>query len=181
MVEVLRIADVKPVLWNGRESRVLAFDLRNLLPLVVEEGPSLHWAAIPIGNEGTYILGNEGARSEEAFALGEMVDADDEGVPLAWDDLVDLTDSVLQTVWGTFVGVRDPSAFAEIPQLFNGEWRYLDRGTEMFYDLVEIAFQAVDSSFWLVWAKDEAVRERIRGAFSAVETISGMSRYEPQT
>jgi hypothetical protein len=181
MVEVLRISDMTPVLWNGRESRVLAFDLRDLLPLVALEGPSLHWAAIPIGNESTFITGNEGPRAEEAFALGELVDASEEGVPLAWEDLADLSGSVLQTVWGTFVGVRDPTVFAEIPRLFNGDWRYLDRGTERLYDSVEIAFQAVDSSFWLVWVKDESLRAPIRGAFSSVETIPGMSRYEPST
>lgn len=178
MIEVLRIGDLRGFdLPNGRKGHVLAFDLRDLLPLVTDEGSLLYWAAIPMG-EGTEILGR-GPRDEEAYALGAKVDATEKGVPLDWEDLNDLTSSILQTVWGTFVAFRDPTSFAEIPSLFNDDWRYLDRASVRFYDLVEIAFQAVDSAYWLVWAKHEVVRERIRGAFAAVETIPGESFYRP--
>ena len=180
MIEVLRISDMRVVRTpSGREGRVLAFDLRDLLPLVADEAQGLRWAAIPLGNEDTDILGDESPLGEKAFALGAKVDASEEGVPLEWNDLVELTGSIRQTAWGTFVGVRDSAAFAEIPRLFNGDWRYVDRGTARFYEIVEIAFQAVDSAFWQVWVKDTALRERIRSAFSSVETIPGESRYEP--
>ena len=179
MVEVLRVSDVREYdLPNGRTGQALAFDLRHLLPLVAGEGPSLRWAAIPMG-ESTEILGR-GPRDEEAYALGARVDATEEGVPLDWADLNDLSASIMQTVWGTFVAVHDPAALAEIPSLFHDDWRYLDRASARFYDVVEIAFQAVDSSYWLVWARDEAARERIRGAFSSVETIPGGSFYKPR-
>lgn len=135
-------------------------------------------AAIPMG-EGTDVLGR-GPRDEEAHALGARVDATEEGVPLGWDDLVDLSGSIMQTVWGTFVAVRDPAAFAEIPSLFHDDWRYVDRASARSYESVEIAFQAVDCGHWLVWAKDERVRERIHDAFTAVETIPGKAFYKPK-
>lgn len=179
MTEVLRIADLEVFTPpNGRKSHVLALDLGHLLPLVADVGPSLRWAAIPMG-ESTEMLGR-GQRDEEAHTLGARVDATEEGVRLDWDDLVDLSASIMQTVWGTFVAVRDPAAFAEIPSLFHDDWCYVDRASARFYDLVEIALQAVDSAYWLVWAKDAGVRERIRSAFTDVTTIPGETFYRPR-
>jgi hypothetical protein len=172
MIEVLRIKDLS-------ERRVLGFDLRDLLDLVADEGPCLHWAAVPMG-ESTFITGNGGPRDEEAFGLAERVDDSGVCIPLDWHDLVDLSNSILQTIWGTFVGVRNEADLADVPNLFLDRWHYVDRANARFYETVDLAFQAVDSSFWLVWARDDTVRERIRGAFEDVETIPGMARYEPK-
>lgn len=169
-VQVLRISDA--------HEGMLCFDLRDLLRLVESEGPSLAWGAISAG-EGTWVTPH-GPRQEEVAALADRVDGSKHGIPFEWSDLLDLSNSIFQTIWGTFVAVRDPAAFSEIPQLFHDSYCYVDRASARFYELVEIVFQAVDSSFWLVWIKDPEVRERIRGAFQAVQTIPGMSWYEPR-
>jgi len=41
----------------------------------------------------------------------------------------------------------------------------------VFYETAEIALQAVDSSYWLVFVRDAEVRERIRAAFDDIELV----------
>ncbi|WP_380164011.1 hypothetical protein [Jannaschia sp. R86511] len=66
------------------------------------------------------------------------------GVPLDWVQMTTLAQQCQQIIDGRF------TAYDESGQ-------------------VQLQMQAVDSSFWVVWARDEAVLERVRGAFAGVE------------
>jgi len=167
MPEVLRIrALVRAVSQTGVEGGYLAFDLRHLLALVNPEGPNLRWHAIPMG-EDFFVTGN-GEEAEAAIEWCNRVDDFPEGRVTDWHSLRAMGDQIFQTIWGTFIALRPEVELPPVPSLFQDSWHYLDRATDAFYRDVEIAFQAVDSSFWLVWAKDEDVRNRIRNAFEDV-------------
>jgi hypothetical protein len=55
--------------------------------------------------------------------------------------------------------------------MFADDSRYVDRAAPRFYTGVEVAIQAVDSSYWLLYVRDDVVRERIRAMFEDVEEI----------
>ena len=162
MPMVLKISD-----YDGRG--VLAFDLKHLLPLVDTVGADLTWHVIP-GGETTWFLGQLTAlNAVDEFA--KQVESSENGVELTWRELLELADSVNQTVWGTFVGVKPEVAWPRFTDMFSDDCRYVDRATSSFYDSVEIAFQAVDSSYWLAYLQDADVRERIRALFDHVKVI----------
>jgi hypothetical protein len=121
--------------------------------------------------EATEITGDLTPLGTTAMAFGQRVDASPAGVPLSWNDLSALADAIDYTVWGTFLGCGKRADFAGLAALFLDDYRYLDRTAPEFYETVEIAFQAVDGWFWLVYARDNALRETIRNAFDDVEVV----------
>ena len=162
MPTIVKISD-----YDGRG--VLAFDLKHLLPLVDTVGADLTWHVIP-GGETTWFLGQLTAlNAVDEFA--KQVESSENGVELTWRELLELADSVNQTVWGTFVGVKPEVPWPRFTDMFSDDCRYVDRATSSFYDSVEIAFQAVDSSYWLAYLQDADVRERIRALFDHVKVI----------
>jgi hypothetical protein len=154
------------------ESGVLAIDLKNLIALILSEGQRLTWRAFPMA-ESMEIVGDLTPLGTNAVEFEQRVDASESGVALRWDDLVTLAGCIDQTIWGMFLGCQDAAAFAGSGRWFLDDWHYLDRAARGFYASVEIGFQAVDSSYWFVYARDAAVRERIRSAFTNVEVVIG--------
>ena len=162
MPMVLKISDN-----DGRG--VLAFDLKHLLPLVATVGADLSWHVIPAG-EMTWLLGElKSLKAIKEFT--SKVEDSDIGVQLTWQDLGALADSINQCIWATFVGVLPETPWPGVADMFSDDCRYVDRATSSFYDSVEIAFQAVDSSYWLAYLQDADVRERIRALFDHVKVI----------
>jgi hypothetical protein len=163
MPTVLKISDL-----DGRG--VLAFDLRHLLALLPAEGAAtLHWRVIP-SKRTTFLLGKLTAlKPVQAFA--EEVDSSAEGVTLSWSELLELAESIHQSVRVTVIGIRADGELPSPSALFLDKRRTIDRATAAFYDAVEVAFEAMDSAYWLVYVQDDAVRERIRAAFDEVEVI----------
>lgn len=83
---------------------------------------------------------------------GEYAEAESErpgGIPMTWDEMAHLADHCLQVIDGTFTG-------------------YGDDGHPMLQLL------AVDSSYWVVWARDDRTLDRVRDAFLRAEPY-----YEP--
>ena len=65
------------------------------------------------------------------------------GLAVSWDEMRLLASSCSQIVDGTFVGYRrDGSA--------------------------ELSLAVIDSSYWIVWAQDDVVLDRVRAAFVSV-------------
>ena len=162
MTEVLKIED----LHNG----TLAFDLSELLPLVEDVGPSLSWRVFPMGAS-TELHSYDGAISASVVELANKVDNSQDGVDISWSDLLALSNIVDQTDWGTFIACRSSSQFSGLSAHFAADWMYVDRALPAFYANVEVAFQAVDSSFWLVYLTSEDVLRRARNRFQHVEQI----------
>jgi len=162
MPMVLKISDN-----DGRG--VLAFDLKHLLPLVATVGADLSWHVIPAG-EMTWLLGElKSLKAIKEFT--SKVEDSDIGVQLTWQDLGALADSINQCIWATFVGVLPETPWPGVADMFADDSRYVDRAAPRFYTGVEVAIQAVDSSYWLLYVRDDVVRERIRAMFEDVEEI----------
>ena len=66
------------------------------------------------------------------------------GLRLTWQEMERLAGCCDQIIWGDFIGYREDGS-------------------------AELALVAFDSSFWLVWADDETVLERVRAVFVGVE------------
>jgi hypothetical protein len=154
----IEIADSRPSpgLPTGE---VLAFDLLDLLRLVAPEGAALAWAVqdlwatlhepalLPDGR--SYLEFEAAVRSAPA------------GVRLGWDELVALAQAFRQVIDGIFVGCRDPAA---IPSLGRGL-------TPQFYATCDLVLEASDSTLWRVYAREDAVLARLRGAFRDVTEV----------
>jgi hypothetical protein len=114
------------------------WDIKDFLGLVTEEGKDLFWDALDGDTEFEVVYRNEFCYLPEA--------------PFSFQELQVFADRILQTVWGTYIGDRDPERLKSIDN------DYLDRIKDLNID---IAFEAVDSSYWLVTARDEALLQRI--------------------
>lgn len=152
-------------------ARVNAVELKHILSAVAEEGVRLHWAAIRMGER--FTVACSGPRSDEVFLLGKRVDESEEGVRFEFGDLCNLAESIYQSCWLTVVGVVDARAIERLSLCFMDEYRYIDRAREEFYELVELAIQMVDGSFWLVWSKSPHVSECLLHAFPWTELVVG--------
>jgi len=160
--KVLKISD-----YDGRG--VLAFDLKHLLPLIATVGTDLSWYVIPAA-EMTWLLGDLKSLTP-IKELTDKVEDSEIGVQLTWQELCALADSINQCIWATFVGMLLETPWPGVADMFADDGRYIDRAAPRFYETTEIAFQAVDSSYWLVYIRDDQVRERSRAAFDDVEVI----------
>jgi len=123
---VLKISD-----YDGRG--VLAFDLRHLLPLVATVGADLSWHVVPCG-ETTWFLGQLTAlKTIDEFS--KQVEASENGVQLTHREILELAESINQTVWGTFVGVRQETQLPALLDMFSDDCRYVDRAKSCFTKL----------------------------------------------
>lgn len=140
------------------------FDLAGLLALISEEGPKLHWR-VAANCEGMEIFFEGGARGRsEEVVFSNAVESARNGLVVSWDELVDLGTRTRQTIWGAYFGFAEPEE-PDLPMLLNGEWMTFQEGTPEFFARVTIALQAVDSSFWMIYARNEEVRARLEAAF----------------
>ena len=163
-----------PVVGRGQQAQH-DFDIADLLALVENERAVWAWALFPMG-ERTEISGDE-LPDETPFGgmtvweLSAKVDDTENGIRLSWDQLRTFAKAVRQTIWGTFIACADQDAFCHLKSLYLDEWGYVDRATDEYYALTEVVFQAVDSSYWLVYAKDDLILRGIGSAFRDVETL----------
>ncbi len=157
------------------ENRCLAFDLYDLVSLVSAEGPHFMWGVFDL-KEVTFKdcsgLSRESGleRTTTGLSLTEAqlyrrVEENPGGWIISWSELLVLADLVLQTIEGTYVGCVDAGV------LLSMDHDYLDDAGEAFYSAIEIAFQAVDSSYWLVYSKSDAILTRISNHFADVTPI----------
>ena len=165
MPGLLKISDTK----RGRGSG-LAFDISDLLGLISDEGPRLTWSIFP-GGEGTFITGDFSGMGMDAAEFWQKVDASETGIILPWSHLVAFAEAIQQTNDGTYIGCKDADTFTSLALLYLDEWCYVDRASPAYYEAVEIVFQAIDSSFWLVYSRNDTVVQHIRNAFHDVETL----------
>lgn len=90
---------------------------------------------------GAWIVCRDGTPDKWQRLADQSNEAD--GVPLTWTDMAGLAEDCLQVIDGRFTGRR-----GEEPLLL---------------------LAAIDSSYWIVWAADVNVLDRVRRAFSGVE------------
>lgn len=133
---------------------VLAVELSNLLDLVTVEGSLLTWALLDL-----YATGDLGD-DRSMLDLERQIAASPTGLLLSWDELRALASAFTQVIDGVFVGCRD---VASIPPL---------HPKAELYARCEIVLEAVDSTLWTVYARDDRVLQRLQAAFHDVQAVA---------
>jgi hypothetical protein len=150
----------------------LIFDLRDLVRLIPDLGPRLSWGALSVSNGGFDVAPTVAAQDEDLMDFARQVEDAEAAIPLTWNEVVRRSEQTHQTNWGTYLGHPPDRPLPPLEDLFTDSACYLDRTTATFTEEIELAFQAVDSTYWLVYAKDPAVRRRFKAAFRSVEPIA---------
>jgi hypothetical protein len=150
MPNLVRIDD----LINGAP----AFDLKDVLCLLPPAAHMLTWRILDM---------SDGRGDAEKFAkletcwpeINRKAQETADGMLVDWDTLVAYADAMLQIVDGLFVGCSKSDCLADLTE------GYSDGD---LYARVDIAIEAVDSSFWLVYARDETFLAGIETRFHDV-------------
>lgn len=142
----------------------LAWDLKELLALVGDEGEKLHWRDA-IGGSGTEFFYHVGAPRQDAVELWHRIGAERNGLTGLWPELLDIAANIFQTGWLTLLGFDSPET-PELASLFEDKW-----GTSIGRRLFSSRRSRSDSSvptgvFRMAHAGDDVVRERFRHSLS---------------
>jgi hypothetical protein len=132
---------------------VLAVELSTLLDFLAAEGPLLTWAILDL-----YATGDLGD-DRSMLDLERQVAESPTGLLLSWDELGVLASAFTQVIDGVFVGCRNA---ASIPPL---------HPKAELYARCEIVLEAVDSTLWAVYARDDRVLQRLQAAFHDVQAV----------
>ena len=173
MPRIVKIEDMEMGTdYKGRAFRCLGFDIRDLLKVVPAEGQKLTWSIFPMGREPTEVTGDLSSVGLSVEQLEKQIESSPTGMVMTSERLLVIAEAIQQTIWGLYIGCRDAADFEQIAALPPEERQFLDTACSAFYERVEIGFQAIDSSFWLAYARDDAVIERISAAFSVVTVVA---------
>jgi hypothetical protein len=156
----------------NHESNSLEFDIAELVALVGEAGVRWLWNV----NLEWAILMDEQESQPHPLIVRKVFDqtkTTKKSVTMSWEEMRALAASIRQTIWGDYIACEKAEYFTRLSALYLNDdgYNYIDRVHENFYTLTEIVFQAVDSSFWLIYVKDDTLLERIATAFQNVETL----------
>jgi hypothetical protein len=134
----------------------LTVELGDLLRIIEPRGRNLIWSILDLE-----------ARSDPAKFKGDLAAMEQQiklspnGLIIGWDDLLTLSDALIEVLDGVFVGCKDRDS---IPRLIPGD--------EVFSQC-EIGIEAVDSSMWRVYAREDAILDKISAAFREVTLVRG--------
>lgn len=161
MAALIKISDLT---FNGR-IQLIAFDLIDLLALILLEGSTLIWSVR--GN--LDVLGGKTPVPQPIHEqLNSKMYLDPKGMLLSWKELLAYANSTVQISDGVFVGCKN----VDLLPLNVSPYKhpFINPGNDL-YRASEIVFEAYESSFWTVYARDNAVIERFSSAFQSVEII----------
>jgi len=150
----------------------MVIDIRHLLPHVGDAAADLSWRVLP-DFEAVWQCGRE-TDLKALYEFSDRVEDSENGVDLTWPELQELAQSIMQTVWGKFIGIRPDTPWPNLTDMLVSGYGYIDRTTSSFFDSVDIALMACDNSYWLVYVRDRDVRERVQAAFDNVESIEAI-------
>jgi hypothetical protein len=135
----------------------LSFDLADLLEIISTEGPSMRWCILYL-DEVVWKQDYPLMALEELYA---KVDDSPNGLSMSWDELVEISHAIVQTIDGTYIAYREGQVVPEYPG---------DRFEDL-YAASEVVFQAVDSTYWEVYARNDEVLNRYKSAYKAIDVI----------
>lgn len=152
---LIRLSDARP---NG----VLRFDLRDLLPLLPAASRACLWMVLDLE-----IVPGQG--EPNAWELARRVEQQGR-VVLDWDGLAKLAAHVAQTQNALIAAVRTADVAST-----------LSVGTDLTA-VCEMIIEAIDTSYWLVFARNGHDLEAIRSAFESAEErpLSELQRRAPE-
>lgn len=131
----------------------LAVELTHILEVLVPEGCQLLWAILDL--EATGDLGD----GKNMLDLEQEVEQSPTGLLMSWDELVSLACAFFQVINTVIVGCKDATA---VPKL---------HPEENLYTSNDIVLEAIDSSLWRVYARDDKVLRRLQRAFRDVKLL----------
>lgn len=131
----------------------LTVELTHILNLLAPEGRPLSWAILDL--EATGDLGG----GKDMLDLEQEIEQSPTGLLMSWDELVSLARAFFQVINTVIVGCKDA---ASVPKL---------HPEENLYASSEIVLEAIDSSLWRVYARDDKVLRRLQKAFRDVELL----------
>lgn len=130
---------------------ILDVDLIDILNVIEAEGATLTWTLFDL--EATGDLGD----GNNILDLEQEVRESPTGLCLNWNDLVSLARRLSQVINALLSSSSAPIAAAAVSDL---------------YAHSEIVLEAIDSSLWRVYARSDAIIERLKQAFNADEVTT---------
>jgi len=134
--------------------RVLAPTLAELLECVASIGRDLTWTVLDLEAVG------ELGEGRNMLDLEAQIQASPHGLVVSWSELLTLAQELHQVISGVLAGVKDPSATARI-------WRGTDSCA-----ISDLVLEAIDSSLWSVYARDDRVLQRLQGRFHDISFLT---------
>jgi hypothetical protein len=132
----------------------LAVELIDILDLLAPEGCQLTWAILDLEATG------DPEKGKNMLDLEQEIERSSTGLLISWDALISLARSLFQVINAVIVGCKD---VASIPKLQPGEPLYVS---------TELVLEAIDSSLWRVYARDDKVLRRLQEAFHEVYILT---------
>lgn len=133
----------------------LEVELMDILRLLEQEGQDLTWSILEL--EAT---GDADKLGKNMLDIEQEVDCSPQGLIVSWRELVRLANAFHQVINAVIVGSKRTAL--------------LTRSTTMsdLYISSELIVEAIDSSIWSVYAKEDVVLQRLQAAFRDVELVT---------
>ena len=147
MVGTLEIFDL-----DERGSAIIG--LPEILEALEPEGQHLVWSMLDL--EGTADPSRLGMNMLD---LEQQVAKSPNGLILEWKDLKQLAKRLDQIIEGTIVGCRNPDVLTQIN--LQSDLR----------SACDIVIQAIDSSLWKIYSRDDGILQRLKLSFREVKTV----------
>jgi hypothetical protein len=132
----------------------LAVALIDLLDLLKREGHQLTWSILEL--EAT---GDPNRLPRDMLDLEQEVEQSPNGVIMSWEELVILATAFCEVLNAVIVGCKDATL---IPHL---------QPNADLYTPCEIVLEAIDSTLWRVYARDDQIIQRLQTTFRNVVVI----------
>jgi hypothetical protein len=150
---------------SDKNERRLSFDLVDLLRIIEPFCRELDWYFIEFQLGSFYPAHPPDPEVESwVLTLWHAIERRKGGIKVSWDTLLQFAKNVRQTDSCLLLGLKAGSAAPQEPLDLNG--------TEL-----GLVVQAVDSSFWAVTTRNEALIGRLRDHFRNIEVVEGTRRY----
>lgn len=135
-------------------SGLLAIGLTDILNIIGDEGNGLYWAILDLEARGDLAsLGTSMLDLEQKIAVAPQ------GLIVNWDKLNAFAHAFDEVINGIFLGVKKTSY---VPKLEP----HVD-----LYSQSEFVIEAIDSSLWSVFSKDEKVIQQLQAKFHDIKLI----------
>jgi len=153
MSNIIKISDTK----NG----VLAFDLIDLLNLLPPGAQQINWSILDLSQ----FLENQDelhVYGRQLLRINEEAHNTPGGYKLSWQDLRLYAGAISQVADGVFVGCKDVEALSRLSY---------ESADDDIYAVSEIVLEVFDSSYWIVFSRDDEFLNRCRMTFQDVKDL----------
>ncbi len=148
MAGAVEIFDLDP-----RDSAIVG--LHDILVALEAEGQNLRWSILDLE-----AVGDLSRSGTTTLDLEQQVKRAPNGLILEWKDLKQLAWALDQVIEGTLAGCGTPDALNKIT---------LQSDLKATCDIV---IEAIDSTLWRVYSRDDGILQKLKAAFRNVKTVN---------